>query len=178
MILLDGKIVGSSDQLILKTREEYEALSDEVKNNGNAYFTPDDYDTEYTKLVHMGFVIGNDEELSGYADGTIVGAILDLYDRLGGLSLRLDANNNIEFVYNDEEVTPAEPAGNIEYLTDADKINHIEDVIGSEDDLYNLGHPTIVSAIKSLYARLNGISMTYNDTEETLKISYSDDTPK
>lgn len=177
-IMLGGKIVSTSKQMQTVTAEEYAKLSVEEQMNGNAYFISDSFDDEYKKLIHMGTVIGNDEDLAGYADGTVIGAIVDLYNRLGGMSLQLDANNNIEFVYNDEDITPAESAGHVEYLTDAEKINHMEDVIGTEDDLYNLGYPTLVSAIRGLYSKLNGISMSYNDETQVLKLSYSDDAPR
>lgn len=178
MILMDGKIVSTSEQIRTITMAEYNALSDEERNDGTSYFVSDYDDNEYKKLVKVGNIIGNDDKLSGYADGTIVGAILDLYGRLNGVSFSVNANDEISFVYDDTTPTPVGPAPSPNDMTDSEKITHYQEVIGNETDLNNIGFTNVIAAIRDLYAKLNGIQLEYNDATTTLKMIYSDSNPK
>ena len=177
MILVNGKIVSTSDQIQSMSQAEYDALTDEKKNDGTTYFITDVDDSQYRKILNVGFTIGSESKLAelGYTD--LVSAIVDFYERLGGISLRLDANQNIEFVYNSEEPTPATPVTIPENATDAEKIAHYETLIGDMSKLYELGFSNVVAALDTLYDKLSGMALSYNEESDTLKISYNSDTP-
>ena len=178
MILIDGKIVSTSEQVKTVTVAEYNALTEEERNDGTSYYVSDYDDTEYKKLIKVGNVIGSDEKLSGYADGTIVGAIVDLYNRLGGISLSLGVNDEVIFDYDDTTPTPVTSPDAPKEMTDLEKIEHYQKVIGNETDLNNLGFSNIVTAILNLYSRLNGVQFEYDATTSTFKMIYSDSNPK
>ena len=178
MILMDGKIVSTNEQVKTVTIEEYNSLTEEERNDGTSYFISDYDDNEYKKLVKVGNIIGNDSKLSGYADGTIVGAIVDLYSRLNGVSFSVGANDEVSFVYDDTTPTPVDPVPSPDDMTDYEKIVHYQEVIGNETELNNLGFTNIINAIRDLYAKLNGIQLEYNDETATLKMIYSDTNPK
>lgn len=178
MILMDGKIVSTNEQVKTVTIEEYNSLTEEERNDGTSYFISNYDDNEYKKLVKVGNIIGNDSKLSGYADGTIVGAIVDLYSRLNGVSFSVGANNEVSFVYDGTTPTPVDPVPSPDDMTDYEKIVHYQEVIGNETELNNLGFTNIINAIRDLYAKLNGIQLEYNDVTATLKMIYSDSNPK
>ena len=178
MILMDGKIVSTNEQVKTVTIEEYNSLTEEERNDGTSYFISNYDDNEYKKLVKVGNIIGNDSKLSGYADGTIVGAIVDLYSRLNGVSFSVGANDEVSFVYDDTTPTPVDPVPSPDDMTDYEKIVHYQEVIGNETELNNLGFTNIINAIRDLYAKLNGIQLEYNDKTATLKMIYSDSNPK
>ena len=178
MILMDGKIVSTNEQVKTITMAEYNALSEEERNNGTSYFISD-YDVyEYKKLVKIGVVIGDDAKLSGYADGTIVGAIIDIYNRLNGVSFTVGANNEVSFVYDGTPPTAVDPVPLPEDMTDYEKIAHYQEAIGDESGLNNLGFTNVIAAIRDIYAKLNGIQFKYDDESATLKMIYSDTNPK
>ena len=177
MLLIANKIVSTSDQIQTKTQEEYNNLSEEKKNDGTTYFISDVDDSEYRKILNVGFTLGSEDKLAqlGYTD--IVSAIVDLFSRLGGISLRLDGNQNIEFVYNSEEPTPATPVSIPENATDAEKIAYYETLIGDMTPLNELGFSNLVAALNALFDKLHGMSLSYNEENDTLKIAYNSDTP-
>ena len=121
---MDGKIVSTNEQVKTVTIEEYNSLTEEERNDGTSYFISNYDDNEYKKLVKVGNIIGNDSKLSGYADGTIVGAIVDLYSRLNGVSFSVGANDEVSFVYDDTTPTPVDPVPSPDDMTDYDKIVH------------------------------------------------------
>lgn len=178
MILMDGKIVSTNEQTKAITLAEYNALSEGERNDGTSYYITDYDDNEYKKLVKVGNVLGNDAKLSGYADGTVVGAIVDLYSRLNGVSFTVGANDEVTFVYDGTTPTPVEPVPSPDAMTDDEKITHYQEVLGDETALNNLGYANVISAIRDLYARLNGVQLEYNDAESTLKMIYDDNNPK
>ena len=178
MILMDGKVVSTSEQAKPITIAEYEALSEEERNNGTAYYISDYDDNEYKKLIKVGNVIGREERLSGYADGTIIGAIVDIYNRLGGLSLSLDKDDVIVFSYDGTAPTPAVTPGASENMTDLEKINHFQEVIGDVAALNNIGFSNVIAAIRSIYDRLGGVEFDYNDATSSFSMIYSEDNTK
>lgn len=179
MLLYNGKEVGASgDKLVSLTQAEYDALSDEEKNNGDAYFITDSTDAEYRKLLHISDVIGSKADLAGFADGTIIGAIKDLYERLGGVSFKVEAGTNyLQAIYNDEptdNVSTLPPAS--EYMSDTERIEYLGELIGQESDLASTGHGTIIGAILGLYSALGGFSFAYNEITNSVDVSYDDGT--
>jgi len=180
MLMMNGKIVSTSDQIKEMTIEEYSNLDVDVRGDGSTYFIKNaDSANDYKKLIRVSNILGDDVKLQGYADNTIIGAIIDLNQRLGGLSFKRNPETGeVEFVYSSEIPKPVEPIHTIKNFTDHEKIEHFEKILGDESSLNSIGFNTIVSAIKSLYARLGGITMHYDDNTNELKMIYNDNTPK
>lgn len=175
MLVYNGKEVGSADKLISLTQAEYDALSDDEKMNGNAYFITDSSDAEYQKLLHISTVIGSEADLAGVADGTLIGAIKELYSRLGGISFKIETGTNyLQAIYNDETTGTVSSVTPTNYLSDAEKIDHLGELLGQETELATTGHSTVVGAILGLYEALGGLSFAYNKTSESVDVSYDD----
>jgi hypothetical protein len=176
MIVLDGKQVASNDKLISLTEAEYQALSTEEKMNPNkTYFITDSNSEEYLNLVRLQALVGPGKNISTFADGTVIGAILDLYTRMGGVAFSLtDVNGtptlNAEYRVNTSTGTPIEISDN---ATDAEKIEMLQELIGSETNLNGVGYNTVIAAIVDLHQRLNGFTFSYNQSTGTVSATYN-----
>lgn len=183
MLMMNGKIVSTSDQIKEMDNEKYKNLGSEIQNNGTTYFvTNKDSADDYRKLVRIHNLLGDETKLQEINIDTIIDAIVDLNQRLGGLSFKRNPETgDVEYEYSPDP-EPVEPIHKIEYLTDHDKIVHFEEVLGldkdKESELNAMGFYTVIAAIKSLYARLGGITMRYDDSHNELKMIYDDSTPK
>ena len=58
MIILDGKVVGTANDMVELTQAEYDALSDEKKTDGTMYYITDSTDAQYQKLLALNDLIG------------------------------------------------------------------------------------------------------------------------
>ena len=163
------------------TRAAYDLLPTDTKNNGTAYFVTDDNSSEYEKLVRLSALLGDADALAGYGDGTVIGCLNDIIERLGGISMEVIKSqgvvSEITFNYDDTPPTPVTPV-DTSGMSDDEIIDHIEDVIGDEEDLNDLGFTNVVSAIISIYQRLAGITFEYNDTTSTVTMNYSSTDPQ
>jgi hypothetical protein len=111
----------------------------------------------------MAAALGNTEQLSNIADGTVFGAIKDLYDRLGGLFLSVDPEYKyLQVRDNAENISHAIPELSTN-MTEAEKVAWLMAIMGSSSDLEETGYSTVVSAIIDMYQRLNNLSIAMND---------------
>ncbi len=171
-LVYNGEIIATNTPQVTLSRAEYDALSPELKNDPSiTFFIYDDEENDYKKLLKISTVVGSESQLAGYADGTIIGAIKDLYDRLGGLSFAIDPEyNHVEATYSDEN-----PNNVIQQLaenaTDSEKIAHLEALLGDVANLTGTGYDTIVGAIVDLYTRLNELSFAYNSGTNTVEVT-------
>ena len=173
MIILDGKVVGTANDMVELTQAEYDALSDEQKTDGTMYYITDATDAHYQKLLALNAIIGTESSLAGKADGTVIGAIADLYSRLGGLSFQVNpATNSMEAIYNDEVSTTAETAELSTYASDEEKIAHMTELVGSKETLTSTGNTTVIGAILDLYTKLADLEFSVNTATNTANVSY------
>ena len=176
MLMKDGQIVATNIKEL--TTSQYNALSTAQKNNGNIYAISDYTSDEYAKLTRIGNLVGNPDRLVDYADGTIIGAIADLYNRLNGISFNVDTTTNeIELNYDATPPTPVTPI-DPSTMTDDEKIDYLEDLVGDPDDLAALGFTNAAAAIRWLYAKLGGCEISYNDQTDTVTLVYNSTNPK
>lgn len=171
-LVYDGNIIATKSPQVTISREAYNALSKEVRENPEInYFVYDDANTDYERYMKLSTLLGSEEELKKFPTGTVLGAIKDLYDRLGGLSFKIDpAYNHVEATYSDEI-----PNNNIQELnpdaTLTDKIAHMEGLFGSVDNFAGTGYDTVVTALRDLYDRLNDLSFKFDDANGTVEVS-------
>lgn len=170
-LVFNGRIVSTNNPQVSITREEYEKLPQEMKDDPSiTFFIIDDNDDDHKKLLELTSLIGSEEVLAKYADGTVLGAIKELYDRLGGLSFSVDPEfNHVEAKYSDEN-----PNNDIQQLAgnanDSAKIAHLETIIGDAKKLEGTGYDSVVSAIVDLYGRLNNFAFAYNSETSTVEV--------
>lgn len=171
-LVYDGQVVATNSPQVTISRAAYEALPTEQKNDPNVnYYIYDEYETEYKKLVKLMTLIGSEASLAGHADGTIIGVIKDIYDRLGGLAFKIDPEyNHIEATLSDEN-----PNNVIQQLnpnaTDSEKIAYLETLLGNPNDLTGIGYDTLVSALLDFYAKLDGLTFAFRTDTETVQVT-------
>lgn len=171
-LVYNGQVIATNTPQVTLSRAEYDALPAEVKNDPTiTFFIHDDEENDYKKLLKISTIVGSESLLAGYADGTIIGAIKDLYDRTGGLSFAIDPeNNHVEATYSDEN-----PNNIIQQLadnaTDTEKIAHLEALLGDVKNLEGTGYATLVEAIIDLYKRLDDLSFAYRADTETVQVT-------
>lgn len=175
MILIDGKII--TDDIDV-TQSQYEQLPEEEKNNGACFFISDDGLSEHDRLVNLNAVIGNQSLLANLGgDGTLVGAIVELYNRLGGLSFEMNEETNIFQSYYNPTVTPVEVPTLDADASDSEKLAYYETLFGSPEKLGELGVSTLIGAIDNLYRRLGGLVFSYSETDDILNVNYINQNP-
>jgi hypothetical protein len=168
---INGKRVASNEGYQEITQAEYDALSDTDKMNGHIYLITDsNLNDDYVQLIRLQSLIGDETQLSGYADGTLAGILVDLYNRLGGFSFDLTSDNTLTATYSDEKSTAVVRALS-ETASDAEKVEHMLSLIGDEDTLAETGFSTIAAAIVELYNRLDGTSYSYNSDTNTAEVT-------
>lgn len=171
-LVYNGEVIATNNPQVTLSRAEYDALSPEVKNDPSiTFFIHDDGENDYKKLLKLSTVVGSETQLADYADGTIIGAIKELYDRIGGLSFAIDPEfNHIKAIYNDDN-----PNNIIQQLadnaSDSEKIAHLEALLGDVTNLNSTGYDTIVGAIIDLYERLDNLSFMYRDDTNTVQVT-------
>ena len=164
VLVQNGRVVGTANLERELTQAEYDALPEAEKNSGDyTYFVKDYGDTDHARVVNMAAALGNTEQLSNIADGTVFGAIKDLYDRLGGLFLSVDPEYKyLQVRDNAENISHAIPELSAN-MTEAEKVAWLMAIMGSSSDLEETGYSTVVSAIIDMYQRLNNLSIAMND---------------
>ena len=182
MIIVGGKEVEGKSKVIALTQDEYNALSAEDKSNDSiVYFVYDGDEAHYQQLVQLRTLVGSPNALETYTNQTtVIGAIMDIYQRLGGMSINLDPNtSNINLTYDPDDVTPAVTPDDIEHLTDEAKIEYLISSLGCNDNaaitaFHEAGFTNIVQALVSIYSALNGVSLALNAEGDALAASYDD----
>ena len=171
-LVYNGNVIATNSPQISISLAEYNSLPEEVKNNDNInFFIYDDGETNYERLLTLSTVIGSTSALSQYADGTIIGAINDIYQRLGGLSFAMDPNSNqIELTYSDENPNNVIQQFNDEVSIE-EQISQLSQIVGDIESLPSTGFNTIISAIIDIYERLNDLSFAYNEDTNTVDVS-------
>ena len=171
-LVYNGKRVATNNPQITISRQEYDSLPPEVKNDpNNTFFIHDDNVSDHEKLVTMSTVIGSAEWLENYADGTVIGAIKDLYTRLGGLSFKIDPEfNHVQATYSDEV-----PNNEIQQLAEdatlEEQIAYLSTIIGDTSGLAETGYDNVVGAIIDMYARLNSLTFAFNNDTGTVEVT-------
>lgn len=165
----EGRVVATNSPQVTITQEAYDKLSDAQKNDPNInYFILDAVDNDYAKLVKLLTTVGDEQALAELpGGGTIIGAIVELNRRLGGISFSLDPEfKNVIATKTDEN-----PNNEIQQLaddaTDSQKITYLQTLLGSVSNLSELGYDTVVGALKDLFEKLDGLSFEYKTKEET-----------
>jgi hypothetical protein len=182
MIIVNGKEVEGGSKVIAMTQDEYNALSAEDKSNSSiVYFIYDGDEEHYRQLVQLRTLVGSPNALETYTNQTtVIGAIMDIYRRLGGMSISLDpTNSHINLSYDPADVTPAVVPDDISHLTDDQKIEYLISSIGVDDNaaiesFHAAGFTNIVGALLSIYTALNGVELAINANEDALEVSYDD----
>lgn len=126
----------------------------------NAYFSSDSTNEEYLRIMQLDQLLGIQSSLSDKSDGTVIGALRELYSKLGKYNFSVNIDNKSVEV---SEVTTSNNEINLNNdtsETDLEKIKHLESLVGNKDDLKNLNQKTIVNAILDLYSRMSGLSFT------------------
>ena len=176
MLMKDGQMVATNVKVL--TNQQYNQLDTAVRNDGNIYVISDYESDDYAKLVRLGNTVGNGDRLVDYADGTVIGAIVDLYNRLNGISFNVDTTNDeIQLDYDPTPPTPVTPT-DISGMTDDEKIDYYEQLVGDPADLYALGFTNVAAAVRWLYAKLGGCEIDYDDATSTVKLIYNSSNPK
>lgn len=171
-LVYNGKIIATNSPQTTISRAEYDALPPEVKNDPSInFFIYDDEESDYERLLKLSTAIGASDALKDYADGTVIGALKDIYDRLGGLSFAIDPEfNHVEATYSDEN-----PNNVIQQLNDdasvSEKIEYLNQIVGDVDQLGDTGFDTIVAAILDIYGRLNDLSFAYRADTDTVEVT-------
>jgi hypothetical protein len=175
---MNGKLVAGNTQAVtLKDDAEYEALSNDEKMDADkVYLVPDTSADDYQRLLKLSEVMGSIDDIANYADGTIIGVINDIYDRLGGLSFKINESTGCLNVTYSDEVTPATITTPATYVTDVEKINHMESVIGDQEKLASIGFGTVIGALVDIYNRLDGLSFSFDTTNEVVEVSAESET--
>lgn len=158
MIKQDNKVFGTTTKAPTLTQSAYNALSTSEKNNGSGYLVSSS-EEEFQKLLYSLGLIGRQNALANIADGTVAGAIVDLYSKLGGCQFDLESIAGVMSVTHEA----SSPSGNTpvdisELTTDEDKIDALYALVGDRAVLQSTGNGSIVDAILDLYERLNGFS--------------------
>lgn len=167
----NGQVVATNSPQVSISRTQYAALSEEGKLNANVnYFVYDDTD-ESERLTRLLTVIGSTDTLAEYGYVSIIDAIKDINDRLGGLSFKIDPEiNHIQAKYSDEV-----PSNEIEklspYASDSAKLEYFEKLIGDASALNELGYSTLIGAIIGILNNLDGLEFKYNDESDTVEVA-------
>lgn len=173
-IMIDGKLNATNSPRSELTESQYNDLSSSQKNNGTTYFITDANDSTYQKIQHLKNIIGNIDDLSAYGDGTIIGALQELVDRMGGFTFSLDANESYVIgTCDDSQPTPATidpPASD----SDDDVADHLIELVGSTTALANCGYSTVVGAILDLFDRIQDFSFSHNSKLGVLTLEYDE----
>lgn len=173
MIIIDGQIIASADQAIEITREQYEALSDKEKNDPlKTYYITDDEPDSRQQFIALKSLIGNEKNMTGISDGTIIGAIKELYERLGGLKFTVNPETmDFSATYDPRTTEPAViTKADTTLMTDKEKIEYFNTLIGDLSELEKLGHDSIISALKDLYNRMSELAFRYVPESNTVQI--------
>lgn len=176
MIYLNGKVVANvTPDIISLTQSEYDILTDEQKMNGTVYFITDGEDDNFARLSYIDSVIGTADQISNIADGTIIGVIKLLYERLGGLSFVVDTTTGqYTTTYNADEPEIADTPTMSDFESDTQKIEHLCDILGSPDDLSKMGYISISEALVDLVKRFGGLSFTYDEENNIVHAIYNE----
>ena len=67
---MDGRIVGSDNIVKEISQSDYDNLSDAEKTNGTYYLVKDTTADDYQALLKLMEVVGDEQQLTGIADGT------------------------------------------------------------------------------------------------------------
>ena len=176
MLYVDGKLIATDNQMVKISEEDYNKLPDSKKNNGDVYFVDSGNDSaSNAKLIHLMSSIGNTSKLTNVSsDGTIVGAILSLYERLGGMSFSIDEEGEaLKATYSDE-VTPVEIPDIPVYLSDEEKIKYYMNILGDINKIGEKGFTNLSDMLLNIYNRLNGLSFVFDSETGNVDISYDD----
>lgn len=175
MIYQDGKLVATDNQMVELTAEEYKNLSDEKKKNGDVYFVDASDESSHAKLIHLISSVGNTTKLvNASPDGTLVGAVLSLYERLGGMTFSFDENKeSLKATYSDE-ITPVDIPDMPEYLSDEDKIQFYMNILGDINKIGEKGFTNLSDMLVDISNRLNGLSFSFDSGTGNVNISYDD----
>ena len=152
----NGQRVATNTPAKQVTSTEYNNLTTAQKNNGTLYFISDAQDTVYQNLLYITDVIGNEDDLADYADGTIAGCIADLYDKLNGLSFSIDGtgNSHLQATYVGNNPSTVITPGT--YTTDEEKVAHLLEVLGDEDEQGDEGHQVYQRLLRELRGEVGG----------------------
>ena len=173
-IMVDGELRATNSPRSELTGSQYANLTNAQKNNGTAYYVTDENDSTYQKIQHLKNIIGNIDDLSGYGDGTIIGALQELVDRMGGITFSLDDNGTYVIgTYDDSAVTPATINPPASESVD-DVADHLIDLVGSTTALANCGYSTVVGAILDMFDRISDLGFSYNSTLGVLTVEYDE----
>lgn len=172
VLVLGGRVVATNTPQIPVTKAEYDAIDDSIKNDPKYTFYVTDYtDTDHQKVIELTSAIGSVDQLKGIADGTVLGAIKEIYDRLGGLYFAVDPENTyLQARENSENISNALQNLNAD-ASDSEKIAYLESIMGNPDDLAATNYATAVAAIVDMYQRLNQLSFTVNDATGTVEVT-------
>lgn len=170
MIILDNKVVASADRLISITQAEYDALSDEEKLGDNAYFITDS-DEDYERIIELQTLLGPSDRLDGISDGTVIGALLDLYERLGGFSFSMDPLTNDLIASHNDEVDTGSVTVKTHFSSDSEKLDFLFSILGDASELTTIGYTNIVDAIADMYERFAGLKFSPSEDKTTMNIS-------
>lgn len=163
-LVQNGEVVATCNMEYDLTKEAYDALPEEDKTNESVtYFVNDFTDTDHQRLVTISGELGNVENLSGLADGTVFGCIKDLYDRLGGLFLSVDPEFQYLQVQDVNNTTSTALPEFSETASDQEKIAWLRAIMGDSADLQETGYTSVVNAIVDMYSRLNALSFSLSE---------------
>ena len=168
MIKYNGQVIATNANATDITQSNYDSLSTAAKNNGTAYMV-NSTDEQIIKLLYALGLIGDQTALSGIADGTVAGAVEDLYNRLGGCEFSIEEIEGVLTLTYDDDPAPSgnTPVDISELTTDDEKIDALLALIGDKSTLEATGNATIVDAILDIYDRLNGFSFEVDTTGAT-----------
>lgn len=161
MLLLDGKVVGTNSKDVYLSQEDYNKLTDEERNNGSNYHITDgETDFQY-HLKNIEKMLGDEATISALTGGTIAGALTDLYNRIGDLSIQVDPDNgDVGIVYNDE-YDAIDLLCESKYPSTPERISDARALMGSDEQikaLTDLGYGSLVHAILDLNSKLDALS--------------------
>lgn len=175
MFILNGQVI--TDDISIK-QKDYESLPIEERKNGATFYISDDGLSEHERISNLNALIGNKDLLSTTGgDGTIIGAIVELYNRLGGLSFQMNEETNIYESYYNTGVTPVTVPTLKDDATDSERLAYFESIFGSAEKLGELGVSSIVGAIDNLYRRLGGLTFSYDEVDDNLTVNYISENP-
>lgn len=174
-MFLDGKLVGTSQQIVSLTQAEYDTLSNEEKLNGDAYFITDS-EGDSTKITNIEYALGDVSKLSSVGDGTIAGILSDIYRRLGNMSFSVNGEGELIADYDSTVPTPVEiPECSVD-ASDAEKIEYFENLIGDKTIISNNGFTNITDMLLDVYGRIKGLVFEYNEETGDVDVHIEDET--
>ena len=163
MLILNNNVVASAENLVRISSQDFANLSQAEKDNGDIYFIYDADDYNAVAARNASKLIGTGTIVSGGMSRTLVGAINDLYTRLGGMRFSYNSTTHqVEQTYDPPAASEVITAQNTDTMTDEELITYLNSFIGSTATLASMGYNSVAEGIADLLDRLGGVRFVHN----------------